>query len=163
MAGNEPAKALVIRLAEVEDIPAIEGLDQYGNSPFRAIHQDLQKYFGSLDPSMHERNSIFLALLGSELVGKAELVLSPRTLPMYVGYIKRVVVHPEYRHHGVARRLMEAVIAFAKTQEVHVLDLHVFEQNLGAIRLYESLGFQAQHREIYYRLNLQCEDESEKA
>ncbi len=160
MAGTEPAKALVIRLAEVEDIPAIEALDQYGNSPLRAIHQDLQKYFGSLDPSLHERNSIFLALLGSEAIGKAELVLAPRTLPTHVGYIKRVVVHPAYRRHGVARRLMEAVIAFARTQEVHVLDLHVFEKNLGAIRLYESLGFQEQHREIYYRLNLQCPDEN---
>ncbi|HEY7125709.1 MAG TPA: GNAT family N-acetyltransferase [Ktedonobacterales bacterium] len=159
MAGNDPAKALVIRLAEVEDIPAIEALDQYGNSPLRAIHQDLQKYFGSLDPSMHERNTILLACIGSEAVGKAELVLAPRTLPTYVGYIKRVIVRPEYRGQGIARRLMEAVIAFAKTQEVHALDLHVFEKNLPALRLYESLGFQEEHREIYYRLNLRCEDE----
>jgi ribosomal protein S18 acetylase RimI-like enzyme len=160
MAGNNPAKALVIRLAEVEDIPAIEALDQYGDSPLRAIHQDLQKYFGSLDPSMHERNRIFLALLGPEAVGKVEVVFSPRTLPIHVGYIRRVVVHPDYRRQGVARRLMEAVIAFAKTQDVHVLDLHVFAKNSGAILLYESLGFQEQHREIYYRLNLQGEDEN---
>jgi ribosomal protein S18 acetylase RimI-like enzyme len=159
MAKNEPSMALLIRMAEPEDIPAIEALDRYSDSPLRAIHQDLQKYFGSLDPSLHEHNSIFLALIGSIPVGKVELVLAPRMLPTSVGYIKRVVVHQGYRGQGVARRLMEAVIAYAKTQEVHVLDLHVFEQNLVAIRLYKSLGFQEEHREIYYRLNLQCEPE----
>ena len=33
-------------------------------------------------------------------------------------------------------------------------DLHVWEQNLPAIRLYETLGFELQHRELYFRLPL---------
>ena len=148
---------LVIRQATVDDIAAIEALDRYGTSPLRDIHQDLQKYFGSLDPSMHEQNVIFLAALGEAVVAKAELVLAPKTLPTQIGYIKRVVVHPEYRGQRLAYRLMEAVIAFAREQGITFLDLHVFEQNLPAVRLYELLGFQEEHREIYYRLNLKCE------
>ena len=148
---------LVIRQATVDDIAVIEALDHYSASPLRNIHQDLQKYFGSLDPSMHERNVIFLAELDAAIVGKAELVLAPKTLPTQIGYIKRVVVHPEYRGRHLARQLMEAVILFAREQGITWLDLHVFEQNLPAIRLYESLGFQEEHREIYYRLNLKSE------
>jgi len=34
------------------------------------------------------------------------------------------------------------------------LDLHVWEKNLPAIYLYESLGFELQHRELYFRLSL---------
>ncbi len=148
---------LVLRQATVDDIAAIETLDHYGTSPLRNIHQDLQKYFGSLDPSMHEQNVIFLAVLGGAVVAKAELVLAPKTLPTQIGYIKRVVVHPEYRGQRLAYRLMEAVIGFAREQGIAFLDLHVFEQNLPAVRLYESLGFQEEHREIYYRLNLKRE------
>ncbi len=148
---------LVLRQATVDDIAAIEALDHYGTSPLRNIHQDLQKYFGSLDPSMHEQNVIFLAVLGGAVVAKAELVLAPKTLPTQIGYIKRVVVHPEYRGQRLAYRLMEAVIGFAREQGIAFLDLHVFEQNLPAVRLYESLGFQEEHREIYYRLNLKRE------
>ena len=74
-----------------------------------------------------------------------------------VGYIKRVVVHPDYRGHGIARRLMRAVIAFSREEQISFLDLHVFEQNLPAIRLYESLGFEEEHREVYYRLRLKGE------
>lgn len=148
---------LVIRQATVDDIAVIEALGHFSASPLRNIHHDLQKYFGSLDPSMHERNVIFLAELDAAIVGKAELVLAPKTLPTQIGYIKRVVVHPEYRGRHLARQLMEAVILFAREQGITWLDLHVFEQNLPAIRLYESLGFQEEHREIYYRLNLKSE------
>jgi ribosomal protein S18 acetylase RimI-like enzyme len=157
MADDDLTMGLVVRLAEVDDIPAIEALDRLSTSPFREIHQDLQKYFGSLDPSMHERNLIFLALADAALVGKAELVLAPASVASRVGYIKRVVVHPDYRGHGIARRLMRAVIAFSREEQISFLDLHVFEQNLPAIRLYESLGFEEEHREVYYRLRLKGE------
>jgi ribosomal protein S18 acetylase RimI-like enzyme len=154
MAERDLTTGLVIRQATVDDIPAIAALDRYSSSPLRNIHQDLQKYFGSLDPSMHERNLIFLAEAGAATVGKAELVLGPVALPTRVGYIKRVVVHPAYRGQGIARQLMKALIAFSHEQGLTYLDLHVFEQNLPAIRLYESLGFREEHREIYYRLHL---------
>lgn len=157
MAESGPTTGLVIRQATVDDIAVIEALDRYSTSPVRYIHQDLQKYFGSLDPTMHERNVIFLAELDGVIVGKAELVLAPASSPTPIGYVKRVVVHPEYRGRRIARRLMETIIAFAKEQGLALLDLHVFEQNLPAIRLYESLGFREEHREIYYRLPLKAE------
>src|SRR5262249_22634350 len=154
MADHDLTTGVVIRQAEVDDIPAIEALDRFSASPFREIHQDLEKYFGSLDPSQHERNLIFLAEAGDTLVGKVELVLAPASVGSQVGYIKRVVVHPDYRGQGIARRLMQAVIAFSREEHLSFLDLHVFEQNLPAIRLYESLGFEEEHREVYYRLRL---------
>ncbi len=154
MTDRGPTMGLVIRQAMIDDLPVIEALDRYSTSPLRNIHHDLQKYFGSLDPSMHEQNVIFLAELDAAVVGKAELVLAPATLPTQVGYIKRVIVHPEYRGQRIARRLMEAIVAFAREKSLTFLDLHVFEQNLPAIRLYEQLGFEEEHREIYYRLRL---------
>lgn len=158
MADGDLTMALVVRQATIEDIPAIEALDRVSASPPRNIHRDLQKYFGSLDPSMHERNLIFLAEIEGIAIGKAELVLAPASQPSsQVGYIRRVVIHSDYRRHGVARRLMQALIAFAREQNLSFLDLHVFEQNLAAIRLYESLGFKEEHREIYYRLPLKDE------
>ncbi|GEM_PF-3321866 len=59
MADGDLTIALVVRQATIEDIPAIEALDRVSASPLRNIHRDLQKYFGSLDPSMHEHNLIF--------------------------------------------------------------------------------------------------------
>ena len=151
-----------IRLAQSEDVPAIEWLDTFGTSPHRNISRQVDRYFGSVDPSVHERNLIFLAELRPEvatdlphrLLGKAELLLAPDDQPSDVGYIKRVVVHPAWRHHGVARVVVEHIIAAAPRLGVHNLDLHVWDGNAPAIALYETLGFAERHRELYLRLPL---------
>ena len=72
-----------------------------------------------------------------------------------VGYIKRVIVHPDFRGQGLAKTLMTHIITFARTeQNLRAVDLHVWEKNFSAIKLYEILGFELQHRELYYRKQL---------
>lgn len=155
MIDNLPTKALVIRLATTEDIPCIEQLDSLSTSPTRAIHREIEKYFGSVDPSTHEHTFIFLAEIEGIARAKAELMLPPVGTTTQIGYIKRVVVHPDYRSKGLARLIIQHVINFARvTYHITALDLLVWEGNLPAIQLYESLGFKLQHRELYYRLDI---------
>ena len=165
MLEDPPTSPLVIRLATPEDIATIELLDSFSSSPTRDIHRVMEQYFGSVDPSIHERTLIFLAEMNGVAAAKAELMLPPAD-PEHVistntistnsiGYIKRVVVHPQYRKHGLARHLMHHIIAFARTeQHIIAIDLHVWEGNIPAIRLYESLGFEIKHHELYFRLSL---------
>lgn len=143
------------RLATVSDIDLINHLDSFSSSPTRDIHRELEKYFGSVDPSTHERTLIFLADVAHQIVAKAELMLPPQDTSGTIGYIKRVIVHPDSRQSGLARKLLQYLIAYAH-HELHLaaLDLHVWEGNLPAISLYESLGFNVQHQELYFRLSL---------
>ena len=53
MDNQQPTTALAIRLANPEDISLIERLDSFSASPTRDIHRDMEKYFGSVDPSTH--------------------------------------------------------------------------------------------------------------
>lgn len=155
MIDEMPTKALVIRLAAPEDIAQIEQLDSFSTSPTRDIHREMEKYFGSVDPSTHERTLIFLAEIGGAPAGKAELMLPPQDAVRAVGYVKRVIVHPDFRGRGLAKQLMQHIIHFAQTQyKLDAIDLHVWEGNRPAIHLYEALGFELQHRELYYRLSL---------
>ncbi len=150
-----PTTSLVMRLAVSEDIDQIDHLDSFSISPTRDIHRDMEKYFGSIDPSTHERTLIFLAEVNGATAAKAELMLPAHDTPSPVGYIKRVVVHPSYRKQGLARQLMQYMLNFVRTQcELQAVDLHVWEDNVPAIRLYEELGFVLRHRELYYRLSL---------
>ncbi len=145
---------LMIRLATPEDLAKVEYLDSLSSSPTRKIHREVEKYFGSIDPSTHEQTFIFLAEQGTTAVGKAELMVPPGETVSGIGYIKRVIIHPEFRGRGLSRQLMEHVVTFAR-DELHLaaLDLHVLENNVPAIHLYEALGFAFQHRELYYRLS----------
>ncbi len=165
MIDEKPTVPLVIRLATPEDIATIDYLDSFSTSPTRDIHRAMQQYFGSVDPSTHERNFVFLAEIAGNAAAKAELMVPPTSIDtpqqttsistQNVGYVKRVVVNPQYRKHGLARLLMQTIIAFAQDeQHLAAIDLHVWEGNVPAIRLYESLGFALQHRELYFRLPL---------
>jgi len=160
MIDEQPTSRSIIRIAAPEDVAAIEELDSLSTSPTRNIHREMEKYFGSVDPTTHEKTLIFLHEVDGVVTAKAELMLPP--LSDHVeswqgasGYIKRVVVRPEFRHRGFARDLMQHIIQYAqKDLQLSALDLHVWEMNLPAIRLYEKLGFELQHRELYFRLSL---------
>ena len=159
MIDERPTTPLVIRLANTEDIALIDELDTFSASPTRNIARDMQKYFGSVDPSTHERTLIFLGEVEGVVAAKAELMVpssvSHPDVGSAVGYVKRVVVHPDYRGQGLSRKLMEHVIDYARNElGLDGIDLHVWESNVPAIRLYETLGFQLQHRELYFRLQL---------
>jgi ribosomal protein S18 acetylase RimI-like enzyme len=67
-----------------------------------------------------------------------------------------VIVHPDHRGKGYAHLVLQHIITYAQTeQDLQAIDLHVWDQNTSAIRLYEHLGFQLRHRELYYRLSLE--------
>ncbi|HVU68262.1 MAG TPA: GNAT family N-acetyltransferase [Ktedonobacteraceae bacterium] len=146
-----------LRFATAEDIAQIDELDRLSNSPTRDIHRDMEKYFGSVDPSTHEQTLILLAVIGEKAVGKAELMIAPQREGTVgqVGYIKRVIVDPHFRAHGLARRMLQHLIDYARN-DLHLqsLDLHVWEENHPALRLYQALGFEVQHRELYLKLTL---------
>lgn len=155
MSDQQPTSTFSIRLATSEDIEQVNDLDSFSKSPTRDIHRDLDKYFGSVDPSTHENTLIFLLEIGGTAVGKAELMLPPHDTSNAIGYIKRVVIHPNFQGKGLANQLLSHIIIYAHNEhKLAALDLHVWEQNYSAIRLYETLGFELQHRELYYRLKL---------
>ncbi len=158
MVDEQPTSRSIIRIATPEDIAKIEELDSLSTSPTRNIHREMEKYFGSVDPTTHERTLIFLYEVDGIVAAKAELMLPPlsnheESWQGASGYVKRVIVHPEFRQRGLARDLMLHIIEYAQKElQLSALDLHVWEMNLPAIRLYEKLGFELKHRELYFRL-----------
>ena len=67
----------------------------------------MEKYFGSVDPTTQERTLIFLSITDGVVAGKAKLMLPPQSdhgedWQVAVGYIKRVIVRPEFRQSSLA-------------------------------------------------------------
>ncbi len=69
------------------------------------------------------------------------------------GYILNVWTHPDHRRKGIARGLMQAIMAEARQREIRVLTLHASDE--GKV-VYEKLGFR-QSREMMF---VQPEEES---
>jgi ribosomal protein S18 acetylase RimI-like enzyme len=82
----------------------------------------------------------FVYVQDGRLVGNASLI------PYHINgkrffLIANVAVHPDYRRQGIARRLTERSIEFARRKGTPSTWLHVREENYGAVHLYQSLGF----------------------
>jgi len=78
---------------------------------------------------------------GSELVGLAGLQIRSGAKEQHKAYLFSMYVDAAHRHTGLARRLVEAVIAGARDAGALVLQLSVTMGNLPARRLYQRMGF----------------------
>ena len=69
------------------------------------------------------------------------------------GYITNVAVFPEYRRCGVAAKIIEVYMNFAKANRLAFLTLEVRPGNAAAIALYQRFGFEeVGRRKNYYDL-----------
>ena len=69
------------------------------------------------------------------------------------GYITNVAVFPEYRRLGIAAKIIEVYMNFAKANNLAFLTLEVRPSNAPAIALYQRFGFEeVGRRKNYYDL-----------
>jgi len=64
------------------------------------------------------------------------------------------VIHPDWRGKGIGHRLLTAAEDAAREAGCAFLELSVDEDNAGARRLYGSIGFAEDRREIMLRKSL---------
>ena len=69
-----------------------------------------------------------------------------------MGDITDVATHPDFRRQGLSRAVMERLLEFAVQKQLTSVALDVRVSNVGAIALYEGLGFSiAGKRPRFYR------------
>jgi ribosomal protein S18 acetylase RimI-like enzyme len=132
--------------AKPKDARQIEELDRLANFRPRII----ENYLSPIDQTKIGKYYIFLANVGRRTVGKVEMAVGRRSEGT-IAYIRRLVVHPEYRKKGIAVLLMKRAMTQARRDIVRSIELHALENDIPATRLYEKLGFEVKHKEIHYR------------
>jgi RimJ/RimL family protein N-acetyltransferase len=85
-------------------------------------------------------SAVFGAFRDEELLGIAGFAFRQSAKEAHKGLLWGMYVRPDVRKAGVGRRLVEAVIDFAR-QHVEILQLSVVSDNEPARRLYARLGF----------------------
>ena len=87
--------------------------------------------------------SNFIALKRDHIVGHVQLVRKPgdaSSVPEY--WLFNLAVRIRHRRKGIGEALTRQVIASSQREEATDLRLLVFENNLPAVQLYQSLGFE---------------------
>lgn len=69
-----------------------------------------------------------------------------------VWWIHSVYVLPDYRKHGVFRMMFDHAEALARKSQVRGLRLYVDKTNVNAQRVYEKLGMNNDHYELFEKM-----------
>ena len=75
-------------------------------------------------------------------MGSAQLVISTAEGALSA-WIEDIVVHPDYRRQGIGKRLLEHLLAWAKTRGATRAQLVADKENAGAGLFYDGLGWQS--------------------
>ena len=91
----------------------------------------------SFEEVVHNPQDLYLVVdKDSEIIGYCGL-----WAVLEEGQITNVAIKKEYRHQGIGRLMMEALLAEGKNRGLTQFTLEVRESNLPARALYRSLGF----------------------
>jgi GNAT superfamily N-acetyltransferase len=117
----------------------LEGLrlspEAFGSTFERENAQTLEWFAERLGNS-----DMFGAFHGTEIFGTAGILFGSGTKEAHKGRLVGMYVRPSSRRAGVGRRLVEAIIEFARGR-IELIQLSVVADNHEALRLYASLGF----------------------
>jgi len=118
----------------------LEGLrlnpEAFGSTYDFEKDQPLTRYINWLTNS-----TVFGAFQNSHLIGTASFTQLSGLKDSHKGLLRAMYVRPAARRSGAGRQLVQAIIQTARPK-VEQLQLAVVSDNLPALRLYQSLGFQ---------------------
>ena len=134
-----------VRPATADDAPQLHAImdsPHILDGTLRIPHTSAADTWESLRPQTNQR--VLVAADGDRVVGLLVLVThleAPRF--HHVAHIDLVATHEDHQGRGVASLLIRTVIDMAEQwMAIERLELIVFTENVGAIGLYEHLGFE---------------------
>ena len=81
-----------------------------------------------------------VALDDGEIVANGSLHLLPHGWMQHVGHV-RLVTARSHRHKGLGGLMARELVALATERDLEKLQAHVVQDNLGAVRMFETIGF----------------------
>ncbi len=99
---------------------------------------DERRYLRAIRRSSHA--AVLVAEAPSGIVGRLSIARDAHPASSHVADVGLMIAR-HFRRRGAGRALMEAAEDWAREVGVRKIELHVFPHNLGAIALYEQLGY----------------------
>jgi ribosomal protein S18 acetylase RimI-like enzyme len=103
--------------------------------------EDVLSYFSSFCGQSSRK--AFIAIDAGRTVGYITLYVNERADYWYitrVGEISGLMIHKDYRHQGIAEKLMEQAIQFFKDKQLDYYTVFTAVANHGAIDFYRRMG-----------------------
>jgi ribosomal protein S18 acetylase RimI-like enzyme len=130
-----PRTQLVIRKATKDDLPSLNVLEEVTFDTY-PISRRQMSYLARSASAI-----VLVAHVRGALAGDAIALMRRHASGEVTGRIYSLAVAPENRGKGIARKLMQILLARLKSRNAKRIHLEVEQANFSAVRLYEKLGF----------------------
>lgn len=152
---------ITLRSAKIEDLPILLEFEQGVIAAERPFVSTLKKnhinYYDISEMIEAEHIELIVAQIGDEIIGSGYArIEKPKSYHHYDfhAYIGFMYVKPAHRGKGISKKILDALIAWAKSREVYEIRLDVYNDNWPAVRAYEKAGFKKE----LVRMSLNVED-----
>jgi GNAT superfamily N-acetyltransferase len=126
----------------VHHYTAVEGFDaSFGEAVAKALD--------ALEAQMEDRRSRFLIVEDCNARQPVGCAFFAPDTPS-VGRLRLVYLDPSYRGKGIARAMIESLIAHAAAHKFRSICVSTYDRHAAACRLYRALGFQQQKNEASF-------------
>ncbi len=137
-----------VRSAKIEDLEVLLSFEQGIIKEERPYDPTLAKdpitYYDLKELILSDKAEVVVVTYNSELVAsgyaqirKAKPYLD-HELYAYLGFM---YTHPDFRRKGINKKVVDALVKWSKSKDIKELRLTVYDDNLGAIKAYEKVGF----------------------
>lgn len=96
-----------------------------------------------------ERNGVICGMVCADYVNKPE---TPYSKARSFYHVQEIVVDKHFRRQGVAKELLDYIVADAKKRNLGRIELDVWEFNESAIEFYQAVGFRQTRRWMEYEV-----------
>lgn len=140
--------SITIRPAKPEDLPVLKAFEQgiiQAERPFNhLLRPDPISYYDIGELITSPQAEVVVAEIDGELIasGFARTKTSPPHIgPDVYAYLGFMYVRPDHRGQGVNRRILDALLAWARSMNLTEVRLTVYPDNEPAVQAYEKAGF----------------------
>ena len=143
---------LAIRLAGIEDIPALQAIEISAASLFRATAYPELAVGPPISRKAHEahfakKHPVFVAEVTADEAGslaECRSIMAGFALVAPLGkglHLHELSVHADHQHRGIGRSLLRYILAFARQKAFHNVTLTTYSDIAWNAAFYRSEGF----------------------
>jgi ribosomal protein S18 acetylase RimI-like enzyme len=142
---------LSYRIGTINDVDQLQdlGINAYGQFQSALTPDNWEIFNGNLKDKQKlidilKIANCFVCIDNDKIIGVAYIIPSGNPTDLFKSdwsYIRMVGVNPKYRGQGIAKRLTQMCVDFAKQSNEKTIALHTSEFMDAARYIYESIGF----------------------
>ncbi|MEP0131350.1 MAG: GNAT family N-acetyltransferase [Eudoraea sp.] len=139
---------ITVRKAKIEDLETLLNFEQGIIKVERPYDPTMAKdpitYYDLKELILSDKAEVVVATYNSELIASGYVQIrnaKPYLNHELYAYLGFMYTHPDFRGKGINKKVVDTLVKWSKSKNIQEVRLTVYEENIGAIKAYEKVGF----------------------